>query len=126
MFGTGYYNKKREKNIRFNVKEFVDDFVTRRNTLEETKKHMYGNRKDFSILSVPEIKADKIRSNDLEYLDKYMDIMESRLKSAEFLKEKAERSNEYNQLRTEMGNVLQMPRGEEPKHKSVTIDPYRL
>ena len=45
MFGTGYYDKKREKNIGFNVKEFVDDFVTRRNTLEETKTHMYGTGK---------------------------------------------------------------------------------
>lgn len=126
MFGTGYYNRKREKNIGFNIKEFVDDFTEKRDTLEETKNHMYGNRKDFSILSVPKIKVDKIRSNDLEYLDKYMDIMESRLKSAEFLKEKAERSNEYNQLRTEMGNVLQFPRGEQARHNSVTIDPYRL
>lgn len=150
MFGNGNYDKNKTKNIGYKFDNFlyamngkpseVNDLVEQGNysqiLSEDIKRAMiaserinkstgiFNHNRDFGFLKAPSIDFEKLKKNDLEYMDKYTKIMKRRIERSEFLYDKTYRGGEYATLRREMSKVVENKNN--GSFLNISINPYAL
>lgn len=125
-FDKRYNRTFKSNDITAGSKISLDDYAS--DIMKQTKfisnwRKTYNLHSDFSLISIPKLDVDKFNSGDFEYKDKYLTVMKRRIERSDFLREKAERSNEFSQLLDEMKGFIDIPKD---GRKSVTVDPYKI